>query len=600
MLSRSMRDLDIALGTPSKYSSGQKVKIDGDKERVKRLQLGHGGYTPTMDGYLGKVGTVANVDRDGDVNVKFSDGRSWCYNPACVNAVDSSEDSSDDSDSDVTVSEGLDRMIRQLLGMESNGGSGSAGAKVELKTTPLHAACFSGNEAVVRMVVATGADLEEEDKDGDKALHYAAYGDKPDIIELLLNSGANINATNKRKATVLHTAVNKEFVNSVRTLMTKFGERLNVNAQDSDGDTPLHDAVTKNSLEVIDLLVNAPAIDFTIKNKRGHSALHHAAMKGNNFAVERIISKSPDIIDMKDKEGFTSLHLAALSNSYDVAKTLLTQGRCSVDLKTNKEQTALWMAVYKGHCDIAELLVGAGANINAPDDDGDTPMHMSLLKRSDMRVQSASPSTAPEMAAIVSQLLETTQSGVDSSLAMACFLANRGADLHRKNKEGITPLQMANSAPVVEQLLIWRTKKRETTTKTTSVAATISGDGSGTCKICCEAAADVWFEPCGHRLYCSECCRRMKCCLTCGVAITGKVTSAERQGASADAERQRAQRELEARLQELEEAHGCSICMERQRNVVFLCGHGACDDCAADLDACHMCRETITKRIKLY
>lgn len=59
-------------------------------------------------------------------------------------------------------------------------------------------------------------------------------------------------------------------------------------------------------------------------------------------------------------------------------------------------------------------------------------------------------------------------------------------------------------------------------------------------------------------------------------------------------------RYLETRVADLEEANMCSICMERRRNVAFLCGHGACEHCAAPLKTCHMCRKTITKKINLY
>lgn len=57
---------------------------------------------------------------------------------------------------------------------------------------------------------------------------------------------------------------------------------------------------------------------------------------------------------------------------------------------------------------------------------------------------------------------------------------------------------------------------------------------------------------------------------------------------------------LETRVADLEEVNMCSICMERRRNVAFLCGHGACENCAAPLKTCHMCRKTITKKINLY
>ena len=38
-------------------------------------------------------------------------------------------------------------------------------------------------------------------------------------------------------------------------------------------------------------------------------------------------------------------------------------------------------------------------------------------------------------------------------------------------------------------------------------------------------------------------------------------------------------RSLEQKVEELEEQFLCGICMERRRNVAFLCGHGACTLC---------------------
>lgn len=57
---------------------------------------------------------------------------------------------------------------------------------------------------------------------------------------------------------------------------------------------------------------------------------------------------------------------------------------------------------------------------------------------------------------------------------------------------------------------------------------------------------------------------------------------------------------LECRIAEIEESYICSICMERRRNVAFLCGHGACDNCAQTLRTCHMCRKLIARKINLY
>lgn len=59
-------------------------------------------------------------------------------------------------------------------------------------------------------------------------------------------------------------------------------------------------------------------------------------------------------------------------------------------------------------------------------------------------------------------------------------------------------------------------------------------------------------------------------------------------------------RYLESKIQEIEETYSCGICMERSRNVVFLCGHGACVICAQTLYTCHMCRKPITQKINIY
>lgn len=84
--------------------------------------------------------------------------------------------------------------------------------------------------------------MEIEDKDGDRAVHHAAFGDEAAVIEILAKAGADLNARNKRRQTSLHIAVNKGHLNVVKTLLTL---GCHPSLQDSEGDTPLHDAISK-------------------------------------------------------------------------------------------------------------------------------------------------------------------------------------------------------------------------------------------------------------------------------------------------------------------------------------------------------------------
>jgi len=130
------------------------------------------------------------------------------------------------------------------------------------------------------------------------------------------------------------------------------------------------------------------------------------------------------------------------------------------------------------------------------------------------------------------------------------------------------------------------------------------------CIVCNEILQLVRFEPCQHQIACEECGIRMKKCLRCGVVIERRLTASGRivalpTSTSSPSDPTRLPsgdllRYLENKVQEFEESHFCGICMERKRDVAFLCGHGACSHCAETLRTCHMCRKTILKKINLY
>lgn len=48
------------------------------------------------------------------------------------------------------------------------------------------------------------------------------------------------------------------------------------------------------------------------------------------------------------------------------------------------------------------------------------------------------------------------------------------------------------------------------------------------------------------------------------------------------------------------DARLCAVCLDREKNTVFGCGHLACESCAASLTICHMCRAVVTARIRVY
>ena len=242
--------------------------------------------------------------------------------------------------------------------------------------TALQAGSQNGHFDVIKVLLKYNADVEIEDKDGDRAVHHAAFGDEAGVIELLARASCDLNARNKRRQTALHIAVNKGHINVVKTLL-ELG--CHPSLQDSEGDTPLHDAISKEQDEMLNLLIDYNA-DYSITNNNGFNPLHHAALKGNPSAMKILLTRNyrPWLVEEKKDDGYTALHLAALNNHLKIANLLVHLGHANLDQQNVNLQTALHLAVERQHVEIVKLLVREGANLNIPDKDGDTPLHEAL------------------------------------------------------------------------------------------------------------------------------------------------------------------------------------------------------------------------------
>lgn len=609
------------------FCVGDMVTIIDDVQAVKNLQKGHGEWIDVMKNLLGKNGKVLKVYSDGDLRINVG-GQTWTFNSMCVvripgsaaelnntmtanereeppnsfastltHILDQTQESSTTTDRLVReAAQGHTEIIKELLKLFPE--------KVDHKSsgkTALQVASHQGHMEIVELLLASNANLEVQDDDGDTALHYSSFGNQPEIMELLLSKGAKIDVYNKGKCSALHVAVNKQHLECVAALLRY---NCNINIQDSYGDTALHDAIGKESTEIIDMLINVPTIDFSLRNRRGFNALHHASLKGNTFAAEKLLVRSRQIVDIKKDDGFAALHLAALNGHHLVAETLLTQGQCEIDIRNNRKQTPLLLAVSQGHCSLVELLVTMGADINAEDEDGDTGLHLSLMRYSQ---GTAAERNEHFSRTIELMLVDIVHRGMEENLflAIACFLAQDRSNLLHQNHQGKTPLDLLNNdeaKALIEHYAALKNTHAESSSQNNVVADDVEADGiRQECVICYECPATVKFEPCNHQLTCEECCLRMKKCIKCQEVITAKIaTSGQVLAGKPKIENTERLQYLENKIQEIEEAHGCSICMERRRNVVFLCGHGACMCCAQTLKICHMCRKPISKKINLY
>ena len=72
-------------------------------------------------------------------------------------------------------------------------------------------------------------------------------------------------------------------------------------------------------------------------------------------------------------EADRALRSAAIDGNIEAVKQHLAAG-ADVNTKSERGRTPLHIAADMGHKEIAELLIAKGANVNAKDEDGDTPL----------------------------------------------------------------------------------------------------------------------------------------------------------------------------------------------------------------------------------
>ena len=57
---------------------------------------------------------------------------------------------------------------------------------------------------------------------------------------------------------------------------------------------------------------------------------------------------------------------------------------------------------------------------------------------------------------------------------------------------------------------------------------------------------------------------------------------------------------LQQQLEDIKEQTVCPVCMDRLKNMIFLCGHGSCQMCGDRMEECPICRKPVERRILLY
>jgi len=318
--------------------------------------------------------------------------------------------------------------------------------------TPLHQAALHGNIKAVELLLSSGADINKRAIMNTTPLHWAVASHNTDIVRLLLDKGADINAINAsssididiRPGTALHMALAVNMSDIIELLLAR-GALINL--KNTEGNTPLHIACRgERLLHYIPQLL-AKGADTAAKNNKGLtpfeaatdmnlrkelaavlqktgysvpdtkvtvdeliSAIYHCGYKYPHPpdcpGATEIIENNPKLATSHGSLGQTALHIASGQHLKGTCALLLDSG-ADVDARDDKGKTPLFNS---SDDEIRKFLIDSGADVNAQDKQGRSP------------------------------LFELASLGM---CKFARILIENGADVNVRDKAGMTPLKIA-------------------------------------------------------------------------------------------------------------------------------------------------------------
>lgn len=122
----------------------------------------------------------------------------------------------------------------------------------------------------------------------------------------------------------------------------------------------LYDAAFHGHEKVIKLLITSNANLLNAQDSSGSSPLHEAMKHGNLNAAKYIIRSGADV-SLVDNVGQTILHVAALTGNVEAVEYILEHCLIDINCEASFEITPLILARKNNHGDVVNILLKHGA-----------------------------------------------------------------------------------------------------------------------------------------------------------------------------------------------------------------------------------------------
>lgn len=282
----------------------------------------------------------------------------------------------------------------------------------------------------------------ERDTDGNTIVHYCAALKNESAVRACIKKGIPVSVQNNAGKTPLDIALedsgDEKSVAIAADLITAGAEtnnvqfsyfqtavsERNVNYRFGDGQTPLHIASIKHHKSIARYLLANGAVT-SAQDITGATPLHEAVRYGDIDIAKALLESGADV-NAEDNLGKTPVMLVIPEDKREAMYRILIAHKADTTKKDAYGDTVLHTATMTSLSPvILELLVASGADVNARNKDGVSPLLIAVQKRNFAHVK---------------------------------FYADRGADINSADKAGDTPLTLAfKDGQAMLEMLVNRT-----------------------------------------------------------------------------------------------------------------------------------------------
>ncbi len=331
------------------------------------------------------------------------------------------------------------------------------------KPTPLQCAAFSEQIPVLKLF------LEEVKKDT-VLIEEMLKRPCPLTLQFLLENGLDPDQANRFKQTLLHLAAQAGQVEHIELLLDTGAK---INAQDLSKKTPLYLAVAQGHISAVKCLL-ANQADPSIVGIEGDTILHVAAFYGYTPIVA-ILLKYP-LLHCADEDGKQPIHKAVWCHDKpDVVELLLSAG-ADPNASNAFGFTPLHWAAKHGHIASAQLLLQKGALPDIANQKLDLPFDLAVRWGQDAFVQfflGVKPKEPEQLPKDVegyycAQLLQAKK---ESNYQEQIFYLEKLSDLHIQKRQWAQGAKILNGAfaifekngdnPLLKQYLLAKLERIE-------------------------------------------------------------------------------------------------------------------------------------------